>query len=82
MNYDANIILGQPGTGVVWVTDVDAGLKAYKAVPVDGKLVKTNLPPIGGLNSFQRPVFGDGRLYVTGKLVSLEVLSSISKLEC
>ncbi|KAI4123034.1 MAG: hypothetical protein LQ338_005480 [Usnochroma carphineum] len=57
---------GQPGTGIVWVTDVDGGLKAYKAVPdSSGNLVKMNIPPTGGLNKFQRPAFGDGRLYVT-----------------
>ena len=58
--------LGQPGTGIVWVTDVEGGLKAYKAVPdTNGNLVRINLPPTGGLNKFQRPAFGDGRLYVT-----------------
>ncbi|KAI4221049.1 MAG: hypothetical protein L6R36_007177, partial [Xanthoria steineri] len=57
---------GGAGTGIVWVTDVDAGLKAYKAVPdASGKLVRINIPPTGGLNKFQRPAFGDGRLYVT-----------------
>ncbi|KAL8946506.1 MAG: hypothetical protein Q9222_007107 [Ikaeria aurantiellina] len=57
---------GQPGTGIVWVTDVEAGLKAYKAVPdASGNLIKINIPPTGGLNKFQRPAFGDGRLYVT-----------------
>ncbi|KAL8882070.1 MAG: hypothetical protein Q9192_007654, partial [Flavoplaca navasiana] len=56
---------GQSGTGIVWVTDVDAGLKAYKAVPDDtGKLVRINIPPTGGLMSiplnFTGPVdFGD-----------------------
>ena len=53
----------------MWVTDVDGGLKAYKAVPDStGKLTRLNIPPTGGLNKFQRPGFGDGRLYVTGKL--------------
>ncbi|KAH0537068.1 hypothetical protein FGG08_006109 [Glutinoglossum americanum] len=57
---------GQPGTGIVWITDVDAGLKAYHAVPdANGKLIKINLPATGGINKFQRPAFGDGRLYVT-----------------
>ena len=57
---------GQPGSGIVWVTDVDAGLKAYKAVPdANGNLVKIKIPPTGGLNKFLRPAFGDGRLYVT-----------------
>lgn len=54
------------GTGIVWITDVDAGLKAYKAVPdSSGNLVKINVPPTGGLNKSQRPAFGDGRLYIT-----------------
>ena len=58
---------GQPGSGIVWVTDVDAGLKAYYAVPdANGNLIKINLPPTGGINKFQRPAFGDGRLYYTG----------------
>ncbi|KAL9609724.1 MAG: hypothetical protein Q9167_005532 [Letrouitia subvulpina] len=57
---------GQPGTGILWVTDVEGGLRAYNAVPdASGKLVKINIPPTGGLNKFQRPAFGDGRLYVT-----------------
>ncbi|KAH0556915.1 hypothetical protein GP486_005298 [Trichoglossum hirsutum] len=57
---------GQPGTGILWVTDVDGGLRAYHAVPdPSGTLVKINLPATGGLNKFQRPAFGDGRLYVT-----------------
>ncbi|KAL8952521.1 MAG: hypothetical protein Q9183_007382, partial [Haloplaca sp. 2 TL-2023] len=57
---------GQPGSGIVWVTDVDAGLKAYKAVPDEnGNLVRIKIPPTGGLNKFLRPAFGDGRLYVT-----------------
>lgn len=51
----------------MWVTDVDAGLKVYKAVPnSNGLLTKIDIPPTGGLNKFLRPVFGDGRLYVTG----------------
>lgn len=59
---------GQPGTGILWITDVDSGLKAYKTVPDStGNLVRLNIPPTGGLNKFQRPGFGDGRLYVTGE---------------
>ena len=57
---------GQVGSGILWVTDVDAGLRAYKAVPdANGNLIKINIPPTGGLNKFQRPVFGDSRLYVS-----------------
>lgn len=57
---------GQVGSAILWVTDVDAGLRAYKAVPdTNGNLIKINIPPTGGLNKFQRPVFGDSRLYVS-----------------
>lgn len=57
---------GQVGSAILWITDVDAGLRAYRAVPdANGKLIKINLPPTGGLNKFQRPVFGDSRLYVS-----------------
>lgn len=58
---------GQAGTGILWITDVDGGLNAYNAVPnQDGVLARIQLPPTNGLNKFQRPAFGDGRLYVTG----------------
>lgn len=70
-------IIGQPGTGIVWVTDVEAGLKAYKAVPdANGNLVKINIAPTGGLNKFQRPAFGDSRLYVTDNKARLICLGS------
>ncbi|KAL8934463.1 MAG: hypothetical protein Q9216_005902 [Gyalolechia sp. 2 TL-2023] len=68
---------GQTGTGIVWVTDVDGGLKAYKAVPdTSGNLVRINIPPTGGLNKFQRPAFGDGRLYVTDNKARLICMGS------
>ncbi len=68
---------GQPGTGIVWITDVDAGLKAYRAVPdASGNLVRINIPPTGGLNKFQRPGFGDGRLYVTDNYARLICMGS------
>ncbi|KAL8708353.1 MAG: hypothetical protein Q9220_006733 [cf. Caloplaca sp. 1 TL-2023] len=68
---------GQAGTGIVWVTDVEGGLKAYKAVPdASGTLVKINIPPTGGLNKFQRPAFGDGRLYVTNNVGGLICMGS------
>ena len=58
---------GQAGTGILWITDVDGGLKAYNAVPdQNGVLTKIQLPPTNGINKFQRPAFGDGKLYVTG----------------
>ncbi|KAJ8066890.1 hypothetical protein OCU04_004276 [Sclerotinia nivalis] len=56
---------GQAGTGILWISDPNAGLKAYNAVPVNGILTPISLPPTGGLNKFQRPAFGDGRLYVS-----------------
>ncbi|KAL8748281.1 MAG: hypothetical protein Q9184_007435, partial [Pyrenodesmia sp. 2 TL-2023] len=68
---------GQPGTGIVWLTDVDGGLKAYKAVPdASGNLVRINIPPTGGLNKFQRPAFGDGRLYVTNSNAAVICMGS------
>ncbi|KAL8735389.1 MAG: hypothetical protein Q9166_000934 [cf. Caloplaca sp. 2 TL-2023] len=68
---------GQAGTGIVWVTDVEAGLKAYKAVPdATGELIRINIPPTGGLNKFQRPAFGDGRLYVTDSKSNLICMGS------
>ena len=57
---------GQPGTAILWMCDPNAGLRAWYAVPgSDGYLTTINLPQVGGANKFQRPVFGDGRLYVT-----------------
>ncbi|GAO48326.1 hypothetical protein G7K_2500-t1 [Saitoella complicata NRRL Y-17804] len=56
---------GQPGTGIVWLTDVEGGtVRAYSAVPVNGKLQQIffQSPPL--VNKFQRPAFGDGRFYV------------------
>jgi len=56
---------GKPGTGIVWVADNNAGLLAFKAVPQGNTLVPIPLPATGGLGKFQRPAFGDGRVYVT-----------------
>ena len=57
---------GQIGTGILWMCDPDAGLRAWYAVPgADGNLKSITMPQVNGLNKFQRPVFGDSRLYVT-----------------
>jgi len=56
---------GQAGTGILWIADPSAGLQAFNAVPVNGILTPIPLSPTGGLNKFQRPAFGDGRLYVS-----------------
>ena len=57
---------GREGTGIVWMCDPDAGLRAWYAVPgSDGFLKTINLPQVNGVNKFQRPAFGDSRLYVT-----------------
>ncbi|KAK0730386.1 hypothetical protein B0H67DRAFT_30359 [Lasiosphaeris hirsuta] len=56
---------GQPGT-VLWITDVNTGLRAFQAVPdANGVLQPIDLPATPGINNFQRPVFGDGRGFVT-----------------
>jgi iron transport multicopper oxidase len=56
---------GQAGTASLWISDPNAGLRAFNAVPVNGLLTPISLPPTGGLNKFLRPAFGDGRLYVS-----------------
>ncbi len=56
---------GEPGTAILWMTDPDAGIRAWFAVPQNGVLVNIPLPQIGGANKFQRPAFGDGRVYTT-----------------
>jgi iron transport multicopper oxidase len=57
---------GQPGTGILWVGDPNLGLQAFNAVPdASGTLTPITLPPTNGLNKFQRPAFGDGRVYVS-----------------
>jgi hypothetical protein len=47
---------GQAGTGILWVTDVNLGLRAFNAVPVNNVLVPISLPALPGLAKFQRPV--------------------------
>ncbi|KAJ4355941.1 uncharacterized protein N0V89_003966 [Didymosphaeria variabile] len=67
---------GEPGSGIVWVTDVERGLLAYRAVPVNGSLVELGLPTVEGAVKYGRPVFGDGRVYVVDgkeRLVALGV---------
>lgn len=65
---------GRPGSGIVWVTDIEKGLMAYQAVPVNGSLVEMKLPKVEGANKYARPVFGDGRVYLQdgkGRLIAL-----------
>ncbi|KAK0636226.1 WSC domain-containing protein [Bombardia bombarda] len=56
---------GQPGTGILWVSDPDNGIRAYNAVPNGGVLTKIPLPATPVLPKFQRPAFGNGRYYTT-----------------
>ena len=60
------------------MTDPDAGLRAWYAVPQPGSnnLKSINLPQVPGLNKFQRPAFGDTRLYVSDNLGNLYCLGS------
>jgi hypothetical protein len=67
---------GKAGSGIVWVTDVDKGLLAYKAVPVNGSLVEIPLPIVEGAMKYGRPVFGDGRVYVIDGIGRLVVLGA------
>ncbi len=48
------------------MTDPNAGIRAWYAVPGSNGILQTiNLPQIGGANKFQRPAFGNGRVYTT-----------------
>ncbi|KAL8701364.1 MAG: hypothetical protein Q9224_000535 [Gallowayella concinna] len=68
---------GKEGTAILWMCDPDAGLRAWYAVPSgDGKLKRINIPQVNGLNKFQRPAFGDSRLYVTDATGTLYCLGS------
>ncbi|CZS88993.1 uncharacterized protein RCO7_04645 [Rhynchosporium graminicola] len=68
---------GAPGSGIVWLTDVNWGLQAYNAIPVNGVMTPIVLPTgaaTGGITKFQRAVFGDGRVY-TVRATSLMMLT-------
>ncbi|KAL8830675.1 MAG: hypothetical protein Q9170_005627, partial [Blastenia crenularia] len=68
---------GKEGTAILWMCDPDAGLRAWYAVPgSDGLLKRINIPQVNGLNKFQRPAFGDSRLYVTDAQGTLYCLGS------
>ncbi|KAI9674851.1 MAG: hypothetical protein M1829_003591 [Trizodia sp. TS-e1964] len=68
---------GQPGTAILWMADPDAGLRAWYAVPGSSpNLQRINLPQIQGANKFQRPAFGDSRLYITDSNGNLYCLGS------
>lgn len=56
---------GQAGTGIVWLTDVGVGLKAWNAVPVNGILTPIVVPALAASGKFIRPVFGDGIVYTS-----------------
>ncbi|KAF8437730.1 WSC domain-containing protein [Terfezia claveryi] len=56
---------GIAGTAILWLTDPDNGLRAWKAVPEAGKMIRIPLPPTSFVNKFQRPVFGNKKIYVS-----------------
>lgn len=69
---------GREGTAILWMCDPDAGLRAWYAVPgSDGLLKRINWNfGVNGANKFQRPAFGDSRLYVTDATGTLSCLGS------
>ena len=68
---------GKAGTAILWMCDPDAGLRAWYAVPKpDGTMKRISLPQVNGLNKFQRPAFGDTRLYVTDSQGAIYCLGS------
>jgi hypothetical protein len=56
---------GQPGSGILWIVDPDAGLRAYQAVPSNGTLNKITLPASPSVSKYQRPGFGNNRYYIS-----------------
>jgi iron transport multicopper oxidase len=56
---------GEPGTGIVCLTDFGVGLKACSAVPVNGVLIPLNAPLLAAAGKYIRPVFGDGIVYTS-----------------
>src|SRR3979490_3376078 len=57
----------------VWLADGNHGLSAFNAVPVNGVLQPITVPQTGGLTKFQRPAFGNRRIYVTHANVLIAV---------
>ena len=56
---------GQPGSGLVWTSDVEGyNLRIYNAVPVNGLMTLIKHFNVVGVTKFSRPVFGDGRAYL------------------
>ena len=57
---------GQQGTGLYWVTDVDGyNVRIYDAIPQNGVLNLIKTANVAGVTKFTRPVFGDGRAYIS-----------------
>jgi hypothetical protein len=72
---------GQAGTAILWSTDLDAGLRAWYAVPENGGVMHTiNLPQLPGINKYARPAFGDGRVYVADSNGTLYCLGALGAL--
>lgn len=58
----------QEGTGLLWISDVQGyGLRIYDPIPPAGGGSLTSLRnfTIPGVAKFSRPVFGDGRVYIS-----------------
>lgn len=57
--------MGQPGTGLLWVSDMDgSNLRIYDPVPtVDGKMTMLNSFATPGVTKFSKLSFGDGVVY-------------------
>ena len=56
----------QPGTGLVWTSDVQGDqLRIYNAIPNGNTMTMIKSFSVPGSMKFGRPVFGDGRVYVT-----------------
>jgi hypothetical protein len=52
-------------------------LRAWAALPnPNGSLKSLNIPSTNGMNKYQRPVFGNGKVYVTDSSGTLYCMGS------
>ncbi|KAK0519416.1 hypothetical protein OC842_007464, partial [Tilletia horrida] len=70
---------GQPGSGLLWVTDLTNGnLRVYPAIPpASGNMQAIFLGAVPNGNiKYQRPVPGDGRMFIVGTFGSVTAYGS------
>lgn len=69
---------GQPGSGLLWITDASNGnLRVFPAIPPsNGSMSPIFVGNNNGGTKFQRPVPGNGRMYIVGQTGSVTAFGS------